>query len=162
MAPTTSSMSIAQRTGTFLSWGPILLSLVLGFVASCGVWYAGETPGYNIASLYGGVLSLLSILCGFLATFYVFVATRSNQFLNAIRKTKSFKTLITLIRFTIQAALFALALTFYLMVAEPKGFPLWGASYFGICAWAVVVCLVGVNFWRLCVMFFSIVEVDQS
>lgn len=103
------------------------------------------------------MLSLLSILCGFLATFYVFVATRSNQFLNAIRRTNTFKTLIKLIRFTIQAALFALALTFYLMIDEPKDFPLWGVCYFGIYAWSAVICLVGVNFWRLCAMFFSIV-----
>lgn len=139
-----------------------MLALGLGFAASYGVWHAGTTPGYNVASLYGGILSLLAILCGFLATFYVFIATRSNQFLNSIRKTSTFKTLITLIRFTIQVSLFALALTFYLMVVEPKGFALWRATYFGVYSWSFVVCLVGVNFWRICSMFFSIVEVNRD
>ena len=134
-------------------------ALLMASLCSLLVWHAAGTDGYNVSALYSGVLSLLSIFCGFLATFYVFVATRSNAFLEAIRKTHSFSQLLDLIRFTIQWTIFALAVTLYLMVSEPKSFALWGAVYFGVLIWCWIVSLIVVNFLRITQMFFSIVKV---
>ncbi|TGN68050.1 hypothetical protein E4L95_02715 [Paracoccus liaowanqingii] len=156
-------MTLSDRTGSFLSIGPALRSLVIGAGASYLVWIAANNDGYNVGALYSGVLSTLSIFAGFLATFYVFVATRSNQFLMSIRKTKTFENLSKLIKFTIQWTIFTVVLTFYVMVAEPVEFSMLSAVHAGLFIWCWFVSLICVNFWRAAKMFFAIVDMhDRS
>lgn len=151
-------MGVSQRTGSFLSCASVIRALLLCACSTYVVWYVANHDGYNLSALYSGALGLLSIFVGFLATFYVFVVTRSNRFLEAIQGTASMRQLLLLVRTTLKWSMVAVALTFAIMVAEPRKFPLWGRDFWLIAVWCLNLSVVCVNFWRSVKIFFRIVD----
>lgn len=152
--------AISNRTNTFLSGEPVLKALALAVVASFLIQHLSQGEAFNISAMYSGVFGLLSIFAGFLATFFVFVATKSNKFLEAIKNTITFRKMVGLLRFTILWTLLSVGITFVLMVVEPRDFPLWSITQGVVFLWAWVVILIGVNFARCVSMFFKIVDSD--
>ncbi|MDM8165564.1 hypothetical protein [Roseovarius sp.] len=156
------NLTISKRTNTFLSGAPVLKSLALSVVSALLIQFVSQGEEFNVSSIYSGIFGLLSIFVGFLATFFVFVATKSNSFLEAIKNTITFRQMVGLLRFTILWTLLAVGATFILMVIEPKNFPILSATQLGVFAWSWIVILIGVNFARCVTMFFSIVDHDAN
>lgn len=152
------TMGISKRTNTFLSLEPVLKALVIAAVAAILVQRASQGEAFNVGSIYSGVFGLLSIFVGFLSTFFVFVATKSNRFLDAIKHTKTFRQMLGLLRFTILWTLVTVCLTFVLMIVEPRDFSVWSISQGVVFLWAWIVILIGVNFARCISMFLKIVD----
>ncbi|MEC7792452.1 MAG: hypothetical protein VX791_03000 [Pseudomonadota bacterium] len=121
-----------------------------------------QGDGFNVSSIYSGVFGLLSLFAGFLATFFVFVATKSNNFLEAIKNTITFRKMIGLLKFTILWTLLAVGFTFILMIVEPRNFDRFSFQHFVVFFWSWGVILIGVNFARCVSMFFSIVDYDAN
>jgi len=156
------AVTISRRTNTFISFAPVLKALVLAVAASLLVQYVSDGERFNVPSIYSGVFGLLSIFAGFLATFFVFIATKSNKFLEAIKDTITFRQMLGLLRFTIFWTLLAVGLTFVFMVVNLKDFQIWSVAQVMVFVWAWVVILIGVNFARCVTMFFSIVDHDAN
>lgn len=154
----TATVTTSGRTGTFISTGPSVAATVIASIAAVAVWHVSASEGYNLGALYAGVLGLLSIFSGFLATFYVFVATGGNAFMNAIRQTGTFRQLVTLLRFTLVWTVGTCAFTLAMSVVEPRGFALVSLPMLAIAAWVWSVSMIIVNFWRCTRMFVRIVE----
>lgn len=158
----TAAVATPNSTGTFLTLRPAATALVIAAAAIVLVWYISQGPRYNVGALYAGTLSMLAIFSGFLATFYVFVATRSNAFLATIRHTRTFQELTALLRFTLLWSLGTCVLTLVLSVAELRNFEPISASMGLIGFWTWAVSMIAVNFWRCARMFIRIVEVTPS
>lgn len=156
------SLAISRKTSTFLTCAPVMKALVIAVFVAFLVQFASQGEDFNVSSIYSGVFGLLSLFVGFLATFFVFVATKSNRFLEAIRKTTTFQQMLGLLKFTILWTLFAIGLTFLLMIIEPRDFPLWSGAQAFIFLWSWGVILIVVNFARCVSMFFSIVDHDAN
>lgn len=154
--------TISRRTNTFLSGAPVTKAFGLAVVASLLTQATSQGEEYNVSAIYSGIFGLLSLFAGFLATFFVFVATKSNKFLEAIKKTITFKQMLGLLKFTIFWTLLAVVLTFVLMIVEPKDFALLSISQAVVFSWSWIVILIGVNFTRCAFMFFSIVDHDAN
>ena len=134
----------------------------MAVVAALLIQSVSQGEEFNVSSIYSGVFGLLSLFAGFLATFFVFIATKSNKFLEAIKNTITFKQMLGLLKFTILWTLLAIGLTFVLMIVEPKDFPLWSGAQAVVFAWSWIVILIVVNFARCVSMFFSIVDHDAN
>jgi hypothetical protein len=156
----TTAVTIAGRTGTFLSIVPAIGGVVIASVSSVAIWHVSNTDGYNLGALYAGVLGLLAIFAGFLATFYVFVATRSNAFLSAIRGTATFRQLVALLRFTLIWTIGTCAMTLVVSVIEPRNFELLSLAGLFVAMWTWSVSMIVLNFWRCSRMFIRIVEAE--
>ncbi|QYX56811.1 hypothetical protein K1T73_17560 [Roseovarius sp. SCSIO 43702] len=154
--------TISRKTNTFLSSAPVAKALGLAMVAALLIQAASQGDEFNVSSIYSGVFGLLSLFAGFLATFFVFIATKSNKFLEAIKNTITFKQMLGLLKFTILWTLMAIGVTFILTIVEPKNFALWSIVQVVVFAWSWIVILIGVNFARCVSMFFSIVDHDAN
>lgn len=154
--------AISRKTDTFLACAPVMKALVLAVVAALLIQTVSQGEEFNFSSIYSGVFGLLSLFVGFLATFFVFIATKSNKFLEAIKNTITFKQMLGLLKFTILWTLMTIGLTFVLMVIEPKDFSLWSGTQAVVFAWSWIVILIVVNFARCVSMFFSVVDYDAN
>lgn len=152
------TLTISRRTNTFLSTAPVLQATVLAVISSLVIQRLSNADGLNVGAIYSGTFGVLSIFAGFLATFFVFVATRSNKFLDAIRHTITFKQMLGLMKFTIRWTVFAVIVTLGFMVAEPKGYDLFSATNGLVFIWSLIVTLICVNFSRCVSMFFKVVD----
>lgn len=113
---------------------------------------------FNSEAIFSGAFSLLSIFAGFLGTFYVFIATRSNRFLEAIRNTITFRGMVDLVRFTILWTLLSVVFSYSLMIVDPKCYPLFSIQHFIVLVWLWAVLMIAINFGRCVSMFIKIVE----
>ena len=142
---------------------PILLllrlnTLVVTFVISVivgGYWWL-ETLQYspNLNVLYSGILNLLSIATGFLASFYFFVVSRSTEFLSKISKTLTFNALLTLTRATLFLALISILVSLHISVREPLGITVSYLENITVVIWIILLALTIANFWR-CIKLFN-------
>lgn len=151
-------LTISRRTNTFLSGTPVLQATVLAVVSSLLIQRLSNVDGLNVGAIYSGTFGVLAIFAGFLATFFVFIATRSNKFLDAIRQTITFRQMLGLLKFTIQWTIFAVLVTLGFMVAEPRGYDLFSATSGAVFTWSLMITLICVNFSRCVSMFFKIVD----
>lgn len=151
--------SISKRSSSFLSVDPIIKALLLAVLAAVAVQFVSRGDSYNVSAIYSGVFGILAIFAGFLATFLVFVATKSNKFLESIRHTETFRQMLGLLRFTIFWTLLAVGFTFVMMVIEPRDYSIFGLVFWVVFTWAWVILLIFVNFSRCISMFFSVVQV---
>lgn len=149
---------ISNRTGTFFSFGPVTKSLILGALLSFAVQKISADDSFSSDAVFSGAFNLLSIFAGFLGTFYVFIATRSNRFLEAIRNTITFKRMVELVRFTIFWTLFTVTFSYVLMIIDPKSYPLFSGQHFVVLLWLWAVLMIAINFGRCVSMFVKIVE----
>lgn len=154
----TVTSTISHRSSTFLSVDPVLKALGMAVLASLLVQIVSKGDQYNVSSVYSGIFGLLSIFAGFLGTFFVFTATKSNKFLEAIQHTITFKQMLGLLRFTILWTLAVVVLTFAMMIVEPRDFSVWSYAQVVVFGWAWTVILIGVNFFRCVSMFFRIID----
>ena len=150
--------SLSFLTGSFLSVEPIFKATVLAAATSYLVIFLSAAPVVEVGSMYSGVFDLTAIFAGFLATFYVFVVTRGNTFLERIKHTVTFMQIIKLLKFTLIWSGIVIAYSYVLMVVEPKGAAYHSAMHFVIFFWLCNVFAVVVNFARCARQFVSIVE----
>jgi hypothetical protein len=151
---TLEARNISTTTGTFVSVTPILTSLMLAVVGALLVQYVCGIEHYNSDAIFSGVFDLLSIFTGFLATFYVFVVTKGNTFLERIKRTASYRLVLTLLRFTIVWSVLIIVYSYSLMVISPKNYELLSPMGIAVGFWLFNVSLIAVNFVR-CVGHFS-------
>ena len=151
---------ISIQTGTFVSAFPIITSLALASVASIIVRYVSSDNLYDSSLIYSGIFDLLSIFTGFLATFYVFIVTKGNVFLEQIRTTDTYRMVLKLLKFTILWSAGMIVFSYVLMIANPRDFDLFSANHFLVFFWLANVFLIAVNFTRCVVHFLTIVEAD--
>lgn len=149
---------ISVRTGTFVSASPIVTSLLLAGAGVIVVQSISSDTSINTSAIYSGVFDLLSIFTGFLVTFYVFVVTKGNDFLEKIKTTATYKMVLTLLKFTILWSTAMIIFSYILMVTDPKGFDLLSANGLFVFFWLANVFLIGVNFSRCVSHFLTIVE----
>lgn len=151
-------VNISKRTNTFLSSAPVVKAFGMAIVTAMFIQFASQVEGFNVSAIYSGVFDLLALFAGFLATFFVFIATKSNKFLEAIKNTITFKQMLGLLKFTILCTLITVGFTFVLMIVEPKNFAFWSGEHLVVFCWSWIVILIGVNFARCVSMFFSVVD----
>jgi len=158
---TTVSRNISVQTGTFVSASPIMVSLVLASFTSFGVRYLTVESGYAPSAIYSGVFDLISIFTGFLATFYVFVVTKGNKFLEEIKTTPTYRMVLKLLKFTILWSAAMIVFSYVLMIVNPGNFGLFSGQHFLVFFWLANVFLIAVNFGRCIVHFLTIVEAER-
>ncbi|WP_417243397.1 hypothetical protein [Celeribacter sp.] len=150
--------NISVRTGTFVSFSPILQSLFMAGIASIGVWHVSSSEGFEASAIYSGIFDLLSIFTGFLATFYVFVVTKGNKFLERIKDTPTYRMVLKLLKFTILWSAAMIAFTYILMIVDPSKFDLWTLTHSLVFFWLANCFLIAINFARCVGQFMTIVE----
>ena len=153
---------VSAWSGSFLSIKSLAKSLLLAGVSSLVIVKISTGGDYASSSIYSGVFDLVSIFTGFLATFYIFVVTKNNDFLNAIKRTNVFRRILHLLRFTILWSLFLIFGTYALMIVDLKDFEIFSISHGVVFIWAWNVFLIIVNFWRCLCQFYSILDVENS
>ena len=157
---TTLTANISIQTGTFVSFSPVLRASLFAVVGSFVAWYGASDEAYDARAIYSGVFDVLSIFTGFLATFYVFIATRGNEFLERIKKTATFSMVLKRLRFTILWAAGMIFFSYLLMIFGPLKYPLFGISHAVVFVWIANIALVGVNFARCVSQFSTIVSTE--
>lgn len=73
----------------------------------------------NISALFSNLLALLSIFSGFVASFYFFVASRGNTFLEVIQKTSTFDSLLKLTKVALELSFLSIVYVFILAGYAP-------------------------------------------
>lgn len=152
--------SISIRTGTFVSASPIVTSVLLAGIGLVIVQAISSNEALNTGSIYSGAFDLLSIFTGFLATFYVFIVTKGNKFLEKIKGTATFRMVLRLLKFTILWSAGMIMFSYILMVANPKDFEIVSPVGFLVFFWLSNVFLIGVNFVRCVSHFLTIVDAE--
>lgn len=160
MQVTNTAVNISIQTGTFVSVGPVVKALCLAVLGSFFAWYAAGQEGYESASIYSGIFDILSIFTGFLATFYVFVITKGNAFLEKIRGTGTYSMVLKLLKFTILWSVGMIAASYILMIANPENYGLFSISHGIVFAWIANVALIAINFSRCVVQFSTIISAE--
>lgn len=153
--------SISVTTGTFLSSGPLSKAALLAAASSFLVILASNNETMNGNAIYSGVFDLASIFAGFLATFYVFVVTKGNEFLVKIRTTKTFGMVLRLLKFTVLWSTFVIAFSYVMMVVDPTKIGVFSIMHAVVFAWLCNVFMVAVNFTRCVAQFLIIAEADK-
>ncbi len=153
---------ISARTGTFFSFGPVAKALIVGALFSILIQKISLDDAFNSSAIFSGAFNLLAIFSGFLGTFYVFIATRSNKFLEAIRNTVTFRKMVGLIKFTIYWTLITVAFSYMLMIFEPTKYDLFSFQHFTVASWTWALLMIAINFARCVSMFISIVEQSDT
>lgn len=159
---TATATNISIQTGTFVSWGPVLKALLLALVASLFAWYAAGQNDFDSGSIYSGVFDLLSIFTGFLATFYVFVVTKGNEFLHKIQGTETYSMVLRLLKFTILWSAATIFASYILMVVNLTNYELFSAAHFSIFLWIANVALIAINFARCASHFSTILSASKG
>lgn len=152
----TANETLSRWSGTFLSFKPVIRAAIISVFLMYFLGKASHIETMEYTSIYSGVFDLISIFTGFLATFYVFVVTKGNRFLQKIRKTSTFVMMINLLKFTIFWSILMVAFSYLLMVASPKNLMINQPIFWLVMFWVFNVTLIGVNFWR-CVHQFAII-----
>jgi hypothetical protein len=133
-----STLAATLVVSVFLFW--------LSFVAS-GLGRA------EVSAFYSGVTALVSISAGFIAALYFFVAARSTVFLEQIRNTPTFQTLIKLVRHALMFSLISVAICLTNMVLSPVlTFPLRLSDIWAIFSIVFLSYVFG-SFWRCMLLF---------
>ena len=136
-------------------------ALILAVFGSVFAWFAAGQDSYQPASIYSGIFDILSIFTGFLATFYVFVITKGNEFLERIRGTATYSMVLKLLKFTILWSTGMIAASYVLMIVNPTGYDLFSFSHLVVFAWIANVALIAVNFARCVVQFSTIISAER-
>ncbi len=152
------TVKISKWSNSFLSIGPLAKALLLAVCATLFIQLVSQDTAYNSSAIYSGIFNILAIFSGFLSTFYVFIATRSNKFLEAIRETITFKSMLGLMQFTIVWTLGIVFITYLLTILDPKSIEFGSTTQVVVLLWCWNVFLIIVNFVRCVQMFFSIIE----
>jgi len=152
------SHGINRATGTFVSPSPVVKSLALAVAASFVVQFVASDESYESASVFSGVFDLLSIFTGFLATFYVFIVTKGNEFLEKIKTTATYRMVLKLLKFTILWSVFMIMFSYALMVIDPREYSIFSAMSALVFFWLANIILIAVNFGRCVNHFLTIVE----
>ncbi|PWE29998.1 hypothetical protein DDZ14_16285 [Maritimibacter sp. 55A14] len=155
------SRNISVITGTFLSLAPILKACILAAATSFLVLYLSGDQMFNSNAIYAGVFDLASIFTGFLATFYVFIVTKGNRFLEKIAATKTFSMVLRLLKFTIVWSVIVVGYSYAMMIVDPSDFAAFSIMHFVVFFWLFNVFMVVVNFTRCTVQFMTIAETDK-
>lgn len=159
---TTTLRSVSDWSGTFLSLKPIIRAIVLSIVGTWFVVVHSSNPESNVEAIYAGIFDLVSIFTGFLATFYVFVATRSNRFLRKIQHTATFDKMLHLLRFTILWSFWMIAFSYLLMVISYKDIQIPSFALFVVYFWVFNFALIVTNFFRCVFQFVTITSLDVT
>ena len=140
----------------FLKWGTIFRSAIV-WLCLVGLWYfeASESEP-DFSPFYSGLLGLLSIASGFIASFYFFVISRGTNFLKEIEKTDTFKALLRLTSFTLLFALWMIVVTFFLSVLEPIATGYCKLDHALNAFWLYLIFLTAMNFRRCMSIFLRI------
>ncbi len=154
--------SVSIATGTFLSWGPILKALALAGAVSFVILWASQGERVQVGAIYSGVFDLATIFTGFLATFYVFVATKGNAFLERIKLTRTYGMVIRLLKYTILWAAIVALMSYLLAVVEPKDYAVMSLMHGVVFFWLVNVFVVAVNFARCVHQFLMMAEASNE
>lgn len=154
--------NISRWSGTFLSPTPSIRSAVFAVLGTWLIVFYSAKDSTNSAAIYSGIFDLVSIFTGFLATFYVFVATRSNRFLRRIQHTQTFKMMLDLIRFTIVWSFWMIGFSYVLMVLNIKNIDVPSAQLFVVFFWVFNGALIATNFSRCVYQFVMITELEAN
>lgn len=154
--------AVSIWSGTFLSAGPAFKALCFAAVGTWLIITYSDQPGINTSAIYAGIFDLVSIFTGFLATFYVFVATRSNRFLRKIQHTSTFKMMLHLLRFTILWSFWMIAFSYVLMVLNITKFNIPSVGLIAIFFWVFNAALIATNFARCVNQFVTITELEAN
>ncbi|WP_375227484.1 hypothetical protein [Roseobacter sp. S98] len=157
----TSRSGLVRASGTFLSVGPLINSIFLAALCSVAAQMVSASEAFNPAAIYGGIFNLLTVFTGFLATFYVFIVTKNNEFLKRIAKTETYKDAVRLLKFTVFWSSVVIFLSFLMMVWDPKCFALFSMTHLAVFFWLLNVFMVAVNFARCANQFIMIVDTDD-
>lgn len=153
---TQANMLLSRSTGTFLSAAPVVKAAILSFVSTIIITILSAVDGIAYESVFSGIFDLAAIFAGFLSTFYIFIATKSNAFLSAISDTITFRMMKRLLKFTIIWSAIVIIMSYVLMIAPPKNIEIFSISQIIVFVWCMNVFLIAVNFLR-CIAQFSIV-----
>jgi uncharacterized membrane protein len=152
---------ISQWSSTFLSQRPLGMSAVFAALGTAAATLISRTEALDTSSIFSGVFDLLTIFTGFLATFYVFVASRQNRFLSKIQHTQTFKQMVGLLRFTIWWSGAMILASYALMILDPKQIQNWSVTQFVILLWFYNLSLIGVNFVRCARQFNTVLTAGE-
>ena len=153
---TAAQNNINKTTGTFVSAGPIVTSVLCGFATSIPVQHFSSRQDFNSALIFSGWFDLLLISTVFLAIFYLFVVTEGNDFLKKIKTTSTYRMLLKLLRFTILWSALMIVFSHILMIVEPKDYQLFSGMHLIVFLWMTSMFLTVLNFIR-CVRYFLII-----
>lgn len=159
---TSISRSISISTGTFLSMNPILKATAMAGAVSFVVLWASQGERTQVGAIYSGIFDLATIFVGFLSTFYVFVATKSNDFLEKIKRTKTYGMVLRLLKFTILWASFVALGSYLLAIIEPRDYEPWSLVHGVVFFWLANVFVVAVNFTRCVRQFLTMAEAERD
>lgn len=152
---------ISARTGTFISLSPVAKALFFAVAVSYLVQVVSGLPGIDSGTIYSGVFDLVSIFTGFLATFYVFIATKGNKFLESIRSLKTYAVILKLVKFTAIWSMLVIALSYVIMVWNFGAFRLHGVEHAVVAFWLANLFLILINFSRCVTYFVRIAETSR-
>lgn len=121
------------------------------------LWYI-EAPKVdsNIGALFSGVLGVLSVATGFIASFYFFVISRGTDFLRGIENTSTFDAMLALAGVSLKISIIVIGLSFYVAVIEPSNPMALFPDVVFVSIWLLLVGLTAANFWRCLSIFVSL------
>lgn len=158
---TASTTNISSQTGTFVSVSPVVTAFLSACLLSGAAWYAANQETYETSAIYSGVFDILSIFTGFLATFYVFVITKGNSFLEKIKGTRTYGMVLKLLKFTILWSVAMIAASYVLTVINPSKYQFFSLSHWMVFVWIVNIALIAINFARCVSQFSTIVSAED-
>ncbi|WP_421851476.1 hypothetical protein [Oricola sp.] len=146
---------ISAASGTFLSLAPVIHALLAALAGTAVITVLSGNESLNYEYIYSGVFDLISLFTGFLGTFYVFVVTKGNRFLQAIQRTPTFAAMVHLLKFTIVWSVGMIVCSYVLVILNPKDLEFLSVEQAFVFFWVFNVTLIVYNFTR-CVRQFGI------
>lgn len=142
----------------FLKWKTLRRSALV-WLLLVGLWFFEASRSEpDFSPLYSGILGLLSIATGFIASFYFFVISRGTEFLKEIEQTETFEALLKLTSFTLLFSFWMIVITFVLSVLEPINTGNDKIDYSLIAVWLYLISIVGMNFQRCMRLFLQVAK----
>lgn len=152
----------SEWSGTFLSIKPIVKALLIAIILTWIIVRIAGVDGTNTEAIYSGVFDLVALFSGFLATFYVFIATRGNRFLRKIQHTNTFKMMLHLLRFTILWSVGLIGFSYILMVLNIKEFEFPSVEVALVYFWVFNITLIVTNFVRCVLQFMMVTDLEAN
>ncbi|MER9258368.1 hypothetical protein [Mesorhizobium sp. M0619] len=154
-------ISISRWSATFLSHRPLALAAVFSVAGTIVATWASRDSDINSLAIYSGIFDLLTVFTGFIATFFVFVGARQNEFLAKIQNTMTFKAMLRLLRFTLVWSAAMIFASYVLVIMQPKDVAAWSIMQGIIWFWFYNLGLIVVNFVRCIRQFNTIISAGK-
>ncbi|MEM6901327.1 MAG: hypothetical protein AAF583_16350 [Pseudomonadota bacterium] len=154
------NVAAAPRTSLeeFFALSPVFKAVILALVSVPVVTKLSFSETAQYSAIYSGIFDLLAIFTGFISTFYIFIATKGNKFLQRISKTQTFSSMRGLLGVTICWSYILVIFSYVLMIWSPNKIEYFSLTQMTIFVWCINVFLICVNFHRCVSLFLMVVE----